>query len=83
MWLDLLGLLSPADESEHYMGYLVLQSGDDKSFDVIDGQQRLTTISIIVWAILKNIQWLIDAGGRRRVRTQGVRALAAKGLRVV
>lgn len=62
LWLDLLGTLSPTDESKHYMGYLVLQSGDDKSFDVIDGQQRLTTISIIVLAILKNIQRLIDAG---------------------
>ena len=44
------------------MGYLVLQSADDKVFDVIDGQQRLTTVSLIVLAILKNIQRLIDAG---------------------
>lgn len=44
------------------MGYLVLQSNDDKTFDVIDGQQRLTTISLIVLAILKNIQNLINAG---------------------
>jgi hypothetical protein len=29
------------------MGYLVLQSSDEKRFDVIDGQQRLTTISIV------------------------------------
>ena len=44
------------------MGYLVVQSADDKTFDVIDGQQRLTTISIIALAILKNMQRLIDAG---------------------
>ncbi len=42
------------------MGYLVLQSNDDKSFDFIDGQQRLTTISLIVLAILRNIQHLIE-----------------------
>ena len=29
---------------------------DDKTFDVIDGQQRLVTISVIVLAVLKNLQ---------------------------
>jgi hypothetical protein len=62
LWMDLLGTLKADGESAHYMGYLVLQSADDKTFDVIDGQQRLTTISIIVLAVLKNIQRLIDAG---------------------
>jgi len=62
LWMDLLGALKADGESAHYMGYLVLQSADDKTFDVIDGQQRLTTISIIVLAVLKNIQQLIDAG---------------------
>ena len=62
LWMDLLGTLKADGEAAHYMGYLVLQSDDDKTFDVIDGQQRLTTISIIVLAILKNIQRLIDAG---------------------
>ena len=62
LWADILGTLEEGGEASHYMGYLVLQSADDKSFDVIDGQQRLTTISLIVLAVLKNIQRLIDAG---------------------
>ncbi len=62
LWMDLLGTLQPAGEPAHYMGYLVLQSADDKTFEVIDGQQRLTTVSIIVLAVLKNLQRLIDAG---------------------
>ncbi len=62
LWMDLQGTLKADGESAHYMGYLVLQSTDDKTFDVIDGQQRLTTISIVVLAILKNIKRLIDAG---------------------
>lgn len=61
LWLDLLGTLQPGGEPAHYMGYLVLQSADDKSFAVIDGQQRLTTASIIILAILKNLQRHIDA----------------------
>lgn len=62
LWLDLLGTLKAEGETAHYMGYLVLQSSDDRTFEVIDGQQRLTTISIIVLAVLKNIQRLVDAG---------------------
>lgn len=62
LWLDLTGTLQPGGEPAHYMGYLVLQSSDDKTFEVIDGQQRLTTISITVLAILKNLQRLVDAG---------------------
>lgn len=70
LWADILGTLSDGGESSHYMGYLVLQSSDDKTFDVIDGQQRLTTISLIVLAILKNIQRLIDGGNQAEANTK-------------
>ena len=62
LWADIQGTHRADGETAHYMGYLVLQSADDKSFDVIDGQQRLTTISLIVLAILKNFERLIDNG---------------------
>ncbi|MBL8474162.1 MAG: DUF262 domain-containing protein [Rhodocyclaceae bacterium] len=62
LWTDLQDSLKVGGEPAHYMGYLVLQSADDKTFDVIDGQQRLTTISIIVLAVLKNLQRLIKDG---------------------
>ncbi len=61
LWMDILGTVDGGGESAHYMGYLVLQSSDDKTFDVIDGQQRLTTISLITLAVLKNFQNLIDS----------------------
>ncbi len=61
LWMDILGTVDGDGESAHYMGYLVLQSSDDKTFDVIDGQQRLTTISLITLAVLKNFQNLIDS----------------------
>lgn len=60
LWMDILGTLRPQGEPAHYMGYLVLQSENDKIFDVIDGQQRLTTLSLIALAVLKNLQRLID-----------------------
>ena len=55
LWTDILGTIQEGGESAHYMGYLVLQSQDEKSFDVIDGQQRLTTLTLIVLAALKNL----------------------------
>ena len=63
LWQDLLIAIEDKannKDSSHYMGYLVLQSSDDKNFDVIDGQQRLTTLSIVVLAGLKNLQKLIN-----------------------
>ena len=62
LWLDIQGTVKAGGEPAHYMGYLVLQSDDDKQFDVIDGQQRLTTISLVVLSVLKNLQRLIDDG---------------------
>jgi hypothetical protein len=62
LWLDLVGTIKDGGELAHYMGYLVLQSDNDKTFDVIDGQQRLTTLSIIILAALKNFERLVQEG---------------------
>ncbi len=62
LWQDLLGTMTSGGETSHYMGYLVLQSTDDKTFEVIDGQQRLTTLSLIVLAALRSLQRLIEQG---------------------
>ena len=49
LWLDLLGLET---EKNHYLGYLVLQKNTgDKDFWIIDGQQRLATLSILALAV--------------------------------
>lgn len=61
LWQDIQSLIAK-EEEEHYMGYLVLQTSDNKSFLIIDGQQRLTTLSLLVLATLKCIQDLVLAG---------------------
>jgi len=43
------------------MGYLVLQSSDSKEFDIIDGQQRLTTISVMILAALGHLKDLVES----------------------
>jgi len=59
LWQD-IKMLTSKEETEHYMGYLVLQTMDSKNFIVIDGQQRLTTISILILAVLKCLNDLIE-----------------------
>lgn len=51
LWQDILDI--PTDKN-HYLGYLVLQpmgDGGDETYWVIDGQQRLTTLSLLALAI--------------------------------
>jgi len=60
LWQDIEALFEEDGEEQHYMGYLVLQSKDSKNFDVIDGQQRLATLSILILAVLGNLKDLID-----------------------
>lgn len=62
LWQDILGLYEEEGEQSHYMGYLVLQSSDNKQFDIVDGQQRITTISILILAALSHLTDLEDAG---------------------
>ncbi len=59
LWTDVMGITQADGEAAHYMGYLVLQSNDNKTFDVIEGQQRLTTLMLIILAVLKNLTQLI------------------------
>ncbi|MCB0793973.1 MAG: DUF262 domain-containing protein [Flavobacteriales bacterium] len=61
LWQDIQSVLR-GEEPGHYMGYLVLQTENNKVFKVIDGQQRLTTLSILILAVLKSLQGLIDDG---------------------
>ncbi|MFM7154480.1 MAG: DUF262 domain-containing protein, partial [Bacteroidota bacterium] len=61
LWLDLMAL---DQEGDHYMGYLVLQeTKEPKKSIIIDGQQRITTISIL---ILAAVQYLISRGDNQR-----------------
>ncbi len=54
LWTDILELVeSPSDR--HYLGALVLEAQTDREFEIIDGQQRIATISLLALAV---ISWL-------------------------
>lgn len=47
LWNDIVEL-RPRSEDRHYMGALVVEGKSDREFLVIDGQQRLATLSLHV-----------------------------------
>lgn len=75
LWTDISELPSKPDE-RHYMGALVVEAVDDRESRVIDGQQRLATLSILALVIVKHLGNLA-AGGidpeANRERAAGLR----------
>ncbi len=63
-WEDLWNDILAIEESGgvHYMGSIVLQNMGDKRYHVIDGQQRFSTLTLIVLAIINQLNSLIDNG---------------------
>lgn len=61
LWNDILALKDdPA--SRHYMGAIVVQAKSDREFLVIDGQQRLATLSILALVIIGKLKQLASSG---------------------
>lgn len=76
LWTDIEDLAGRPDET-HYMGALVVEGRSDREFAVIDGQQRLATLSLLVLAVIGRLQDLaqdgVDAHGNRQ-RADALRA---------
>ncbi len=62
LWQDIVELFGEDPEPAHYMGYLVLQSADNRVFDIIDGQQRMTTLSLLMLAAVSHLTDLAVPG---------------------
>jgi len=58
LWLDIE--TNKRTDSKHYMGSIVLVSKDKKQYDIIDGQQRLTTLTILVLAVVDILRDLVS-----------------------
>ena len=54
---DLLEDISEAIEtsSPHYLGTVVLAHGEPHSFEIVDGQQRLSTLTLVIHALLEEL----------------------------
>lgn len=58
LWNDIETAIS--DSGEHYMGYLVLQENGSNVRNIIDGQQRFTTITLLILAAIKRVKSLAE-----------------------
>ena len=61
LWKDLVDL-RPRPEDRHYLGALVVEGKNDREFLVIDGQQRLATLSLLALAVIAKLWALAERG---------------------
>ena len=61
MWNDITSLAERPDEV-HYMGALVVEGRSDREFAIIDGQQRIATLSVMALAVIDQLQVIAEAG---------------------
>ena len=76
LWNDILDLRGRPDD-RHYMGALVVEGKSDREFLIIDGQQRLATLSLLSLAVIAKLRKMADSGmdpGANRERAAGLRS---------
>ncbi len=60
LWQDIKDIYEDK-EPQHYMGTIVLQNTESKkTFIVVDGQQRITTLSLFIISVANNLRDLIE-----------------------
>lgn len=76
LWNDIIAISE--GEAVHYMGSIVLQNKGDKVFTIIDGQQRLATLSLVVLATIKLIQDFAEKGIDSIANQERINLLSSK-----
>ena len=75
--------LRSAPDEPHYLGALVVEEQTDREFLIIDGQQRLATLSVLALAVIARLRAMADEGietdaNRERARELRNRFIGAK-----
>lgn len=79
LWADILAVHRAPPENNHYLGALVLQPTHVRSDSkVIDGQQRLVTLSLLALAVIGALEKLAKSGSEPIDNTERVRLLREK-----
>ena len=68
LWNDLVDLRADPEE-RHYLGALVIEERGDREFLIIDGQQRLATLSVLALAVIARLQRSGNRGTRGACRS--------------
>ena len=61
LWNDIADLRC-RPEDHHYLGALVVEGKSDREFLVIDGQQRLATLSLLALAVIARLHAMAESG---------------------
>ena len=61
LWNDLIDVRAAPDD-RHYLGALVVEARSDREFLIIDGQQRLATLSILALAVIARLRAMAADG---------------------
>lgn len=75
LWKDIIGLTSEEVDQSHFMGFLVLHEQNRAHFTIIDGQQRLTTISIIILSAISILIDMVQKGDNIELNTARRKAI--------
>lgn len=67
LWEDLSGVRHSPKE-RHYMGAVVVKAETDRQFLVIDGQQRIATLTILGLAVIKHLEALGGEENKERAK---------------
>lgn len=79
LWADIVEVHRSSGDSNHYLGALVLQPSNERSESrIIDGQQRLVTLSVLALAVIARLQRLADDGVDAENNRERVRLLREK-----
>ena len=70
LWQDIVGLPLDDAEQSHFMGFLVLHAQESRHFSIIDGQQRLTTLSILILSAISLLRDMASNGENTELNTQ-------------
>lgn len=77
LWNDILELRSKPNE-RHYMGALVVEGKTDREFKIIDGQQRIATLSILALAVIGKLNKMVNAGVETQANAERAQSLRSK-----
>jgi hypothetical protein len=77
LWNDLQALIGKPDD-RHYMGALVVEARTDREFLIIDGQQRMATLSIVALAVIARLCRLAESGHEPQANRERAQALRGR-----
>lgn len=76
LWDDILE--SEKNKQEHYLGAIVLQNVGNNQYEIIDGQQRLATITLLMLACIQKLKKLAENNTQKQENEERIAIFSNK-----